>query len=356
MKVLISYIFCTTGGVETALKNRIQHLIGTENQVDLLFLYDYGGKAIFENLNCNVFIDNDARRIQQIIEAGNYDAVISIDTKEVLDILYSMGYKGKIGLEVHTTYLQGLSYLQNLRENFIDFIIVPSQFQKELLYKNIKIEAPVYVLPNAVDTEEFSYRHFELNEKKKILLWVGRLDQHKNWRRFIDLAARIHQQSDAYEFWIVGGLKAEYSELKDFETEIYSKNLQTCLKWLPYVRYKKMANMYSCVGASGGAYVITSKMESFGMTVLEAMACDCPVISNDVGALGELVMNDKTGLLINMEEAEPDDVKDAIIAYTNDESAVKMHVAKSKEMVHERFSSKAVGQAFVELLEGIISK
>lgn len=356
MKILISYIFCTTGGVETAIKNRIRHLDRTKNQIDLLFFHDYGGRAIYEDMNCDVYIENDQQKIREIIECVKYDVVISIDTKEILDILYSMEYKGKIGLEVHTTYLQGLEYLQSLREDLIDFIIVPSQFQKELLCSNIKIKAPTYVLPNAVDTEEFTFKQSAFKAKKKILLWVGRLDQHKNWRRFIELAEKIHKQSEAYEFWIVGGLKAENSELKDFENALYNADLHRCLKWLPYVRYEKMANIYSWVGSSGGAYVITSRMESFGMTVLEAMACDCPVISNDVGALGELVINNETGLLIKMDDLTIEETKDRVMGFIHDQQNLGYCVKKAKEMVYGEFTSEKVGEGFIELLEGIIKK
>jgi glycosyltransferase involved in cell wall biosynthesis len=44
-------------------------------------------------------------------------------------------------------------------------------------------------------------------------------------------------------------------------------------------------------------FLIPSENESFGLAALEAMACEVPVISSDVGGLPEVNIHGKTGYL-----------------------------------------------------------
>ena len=45
-------------------------------------------------------------------------------------------------------------------------------------------------------------------------------------------------------------------------------------------------------------FVSTATAESFGQSLLEASACVVPVVAFDVGAVGEVVVDDETGLLV----------------------------------------------------------
>ena len=64
--------------------------------------------------------------------------------------------------------------------------------------------------------------------------------------------------------------------------------------------------------------VMPSHYESFGMVALEAMACGTPVIASEVGGLGFLVQNGKTGYTIP--NGDPEVLCDKLSTLLNDPS------------------------------------
>lgn len=346
MRVLISYLFCTKGGVETALYNRLKNIDRNQLEVDLHFFRDYGGCSLFEDFSGRVIIQQDDTLVQKEIEEKSYDIVISIDSVDMLRILQKMNYQGRIGLEVHTTYEKSLQYLQESLINIVDFIIVPSRYQKSLVRGKVD-NKKIYILGNAVN-ECITYCDCNyLKYDKKIILWVGRIDQHKNWRLFLRIAKELYKKNRNYIFWVVGGLKSDQSEINAFENLIYELGIECVVRWIPQVLYTCISEIYSVVANSGGCYISTSTNESFGMTIIEAMACRCPVIVNKVGALPELVCNGRGLCVENMDDSEQIQKIYEFIESTNKEEMIK----KSSEYVMEQFSSDIIGKKFIGIME-----
>lgn len=346
MKVLISYAFCTKGGVETALYNRLKELDRNQLEVDLHFFRDYGGSSIFKNYNGEILIQPDVEKLQRLIEEKNYDAVISVDTVDTLSILQKMNYRGKIGLEVHTTYEQNLTYLGNKIIDCVDFVIVPSKYQENLV-KNKLEHKKIHILGNAV-SDCITYRKDCVSKyKKKIILWVGRIDQHKNWRLFLKIAKELHKRDDGYLFWIVGGLKSETSEICEFEKKLYQYDLECVVRWIPQVSYDQIDKVYSYAANSGGGYISTSINESFGMTIIEAMMCKCPVVVNQVGALPELTEDGRGLCLGEMDAAKQIEKIHAFLSKTSHSAMVD----KAQEYVRDHFTSINIGRNFQKIIE-----
>jgi len=76
-------------------------------------------------------------------------------------------------------------------------------------------------------------------------------------------------------------------------------------------------------------FVFPSHVEAQGIVNIEAMACGCPVISTKVGTIPEVVIDGKTGILV--EKKNPKAVAQAIIKLIEDpELRVKMGMAGRK--------------------------
>ncbi len=93
------------------------------------------------------------------------------------------------------------------------------------------------------------------------------------------------------ECWIIGGQHSIDKEA--FETEWKEKQLTPFVKWFPVVPYQQMPNMYAKIRQSGGCLLATTKVESFGNTFIEAMACGVPVVAPRVSAMPEIIVHGK---------------------------------------------------------------
>lgn len=179
-----------------------------------------------------------------------------------------------------------LKYAQN--------IITVSEFSKqELIAFGVKAEK-ITVAPLAYNSAVYHslYLDAEIKEtqaKYKIsqnyFIYVGRLETKKNVANLIKAYNLFRAQSQEFmELVLVGGSGFGYQAIKQEILNSPYKNDIKELGYLPSIEIAKLLN-----GAT--ALTFLSNYEGFGMPVLEALACDCPVIINDQAALKEVAGN-----------------------------------------------------------------
>ncbi|MBN8210712.1 glycosyltransferase family 4 protein [Bacillus sp. NTK071] len=284
MKILYIYRYLLLGGVTTQLANRLGFLRDVSDP-HFIFLSDHGGRTAFKDYD-KLKVLSDPAPIYEYISEQQFDLIIAIDTKEITDYLIEKQCQTPIIQEVH-----GISYKLNylVEEDSSDFqgYIVPSSFSKERIIVDYHApEEKTYVIPNCLDTTLFTPKQTELITNKKIICWVGKLNDHKNWIGFLDLAEKLAHNRDDCVFWIVGGETASMKATKHFFEEVNNRNVS--INWIDRMEYSEMPELYSMVAQSGGCTVSTSKGESFGMSLIEAMACGCPAVAPSVGAIPEI--------------------------------------------------------------------
>lgn len=347
-RILFVYQFLTLGGVEVVMQTRLKELARRGIQARMLFLAESrGGEAIFEKMGDQVAVHTRAAEIETYLRDFNPDWISTIDTPEIIPIARRTVPNARIAYEVHTPY--SAYYDLVLDRDLLDGvsgIIVPSQSQKEFIALRLARPLPIEVVANSTPKEFFHARQSSPRAeaaKRSIVMWVGRLDDLKNWRGFIQLAARVRKRIEA-EFWIVGGLH-NHEEANLFEA-IQAAGLMDSFRWLPAVNYEDMPRLYSFVGASGGCVVSTSWGESFGMAALEAMASRCPVIASDVVGLRDIVRPGETGWLypsMNLDRA-----CDFVLEALQDPTA-RQRIIESAELAARKLTPAATVDRLLEL-------
>lgn len=83
-------------------------------------------------------------------------------------------------------------------------------------------------------------------------------------------------------------------------------------------------------------FVLPTRLEAFGMTLVEAMASGCPVVATRTGGVPEIIDNRETGLLVPPDD--PVQLAAAIRAQLADSKAAKRMAARAQTVVRDRFS------------------
>jgi glycosyltransferase involved in cell wall biosynthesis len=116
--------------------------------------------------------------------------------------------------------------------------------------------------------------------QKPYLLFVGRLETKKGIQSLLEAYSKLYTLNDKLSLVLVGGRGYGYKDLKPL---IY--NLKSRVYELGHLEDESdRAILYS----AAEAFIFPSLYEGFGIPVLEAMACGCPVIASDIEPLKEV--------------------------------------------------------------------
>ncbi|WP_045515738.1 glycosyltransferase family 4 protein [Neobacillus niacini] len=357
MKVLVIWRLLTVGGVNAGWRNRSIYF--KKHGIDTEFLYttDHGGLHIMEDV-APVYLTKDEQAIIKIIKNNNYDAIIVVDTGAAFKWIRKANYQGPVLVEARTPELIKLKpHLKSFRRIQPEAIIVPSHYQKRLV-SILTDEIPIHVIYNGIDTsfyralttEEINYESEpHLPNGKKIVGWIGRLDNRKNWQMLLEVAKLMKSQRDDIEFWVIGG--AQSVQREEFAAKWQEEQLADIVKWFPVIPYQQMPQVYAKIRQSGGCTLATTKTESFGNTFIESMVCGVPVVASKMMPVTELVVHGEHGLLFRGQNVE-DAVKQ--LASILDHPSLHQQMSEAAiARVHEKFAIEVVAEQYVEFLKKI---
>ena len=214
-----------------------------------------------------------------LIHAHSYHAfpaLLAAHYKNGTKLVFSGHYHGK-GHSWWHTFLLGL--YKPLGQQIVrraDRIICYSQYEKLLIIRDFKIDdAKITVLPHGVNPEIEKAVPFVW--EGPLLLYVGRLEKYKQ----IHLALQAFTWLPSnYRMAIIGDgpYKNRLSDLID------KYHLNPRVKILSGLSDEEVFRWYKTCSL----VINLSCQEAFGITVLESLAADKPVLVNDETALGEL--------------------------------------------------------------------
>lgn len=123
----------------------------------------------------------------------------------------------------------------------------------------------------------------------KFLLFVGRLSMEKGAHHAIDVATYLNIP-------LILAAKLDKADMDYFRSYVEPRLGEENVRWIGEVdtdtRNKLMSDAM-CI-----LHPVTWR-EPFGLTMIEAMACGCPVIAFNKGSIPEVVEDGKTGFIVN---------------------------------------------------------
>ncbi len=209
-----------------------------------------------------------------------------------------------------------------------DAVTAVSRFLKEKTATNYGIDKEIEVIPNFVDTEIFKRLPDHLFQKRiapngeKVIVHISNFRTVKRVTDVIRVFKNILEKMDARLILVGDGPDRSNCELLCRELDIFQH-----VKFLG-----KQADLVEILSVAD-LFLMPSQSESFGLSALEAMACEVPVVSSSVGGLPELIVHGETGFIAEIGDIErmskyaidllTNDAKHAMFAKAGRERAVK---------------------------------
>lgn len=171
-----------------------------------------------------------------------------------------------------------------------------------------------HIIPNGIDIEHFTPegpRRQELANGKLNVLFVGRLEKRKGLGHLINACALVKKEFPNFRLIVVGpgtrlrpGYEEQAQELK-LDNIVFTDFVSDAE--LP--EYYRSADVF-CAPATGG--------ESFGIVLLEAMACGKPVVASSIEGYASVLTHDAEGLQVP--PADEEALAQALLSLLNDPS------------------------------------
>jgi glycosyltransferase involved in cell wall biosynthesis len=205
-----------------------------------------------------------------------------------------------------------LSYPRTAR--VADAVIINSESLRSEVQQYLDVDpAKLHLIPEAVDHELFrpGDRHeaFEyVTERygitKPFVLFVSSLWRYKNCAGLLRAFSVAKPKLGDRQLAVVGpGRDAEYlAELRELADQL---GIANDVVWAGGVPLEETVHFYR----AADAFVYPSFNETFGLPILEAMACACPVVTSSVSAMPETA----GGAALLAHPNDPESLADAIV-------------------------------------------
>ena len=148
------------------------------------------------------------------------------------------------------------------------------------------IDLNIYYPNPAVDRELYCQR-YGLDPRKKIFLFLGRIDGEKRIELLLD--AMMMSNRDDIQIAIAGHGSVE-EKLRQMTLTL---KLEHRIRFTGFIPAKDVPGLLNSVDV----FIMPSEAELLSISTLEAMACGCPVLLANALALPELVRNGENGYL-----------------------------------------------------------
>jgi glycosyltransferase involved in cell wall biosynthesis len=298
MKILISY-YIPSGGMETL--NRLRAEVLAKYGIVCHLHYQMYGSGLQNNSSAiPTFISNSDPDIQYILLTGQYDAVIVSHDCQMLERVRRLGYTRTVlfevqGLGQRSQAVRTLTEAAPFIRSYCNAVFYPRTSHLIELFRGMFSDVGQFCFSNLLDTERFRYRSFPI-PPYPIMGWVGRIEENKNWRAFLQIGYELRKLVPDLQIWMFQDATLNQSEEQvAFEHMVSSYGMGSYLYRLSNVPHLEMADYFSKIGDSGGFLASTSILEGFGYAVAEAMLCRCPVLSTDSDGVRNFINHDQTG-------------------------------------------------------------
>lgn len=201
-------------------------------------------------------------------------------------------------------------------------------------------DSRTYVVHNGVAVDEFHAAPGGMTDRPRIGI-VANLLPVKGHEDFLQMAAGLTRDGYDADYWIIGG---------DIHRTGFGERLERLAEELHLadrIRFWGHRSDVASLVSQLNIAVCASHEEPFGRCLVEAMACEKPVVATRVGGIPEVVAEGVTGFLV--EPRSPDQLAAAVADLLDDRQLAATLGCAGRARVEELFSADAHVESILEI-------
>ncbi len=201
------------------------------------------------------------------------------------------------------------------------------------------------LVPPGVDCERF-VPPIDGVQRARRVLYVGRVERTSRWKG-------LHVLVDALPCLrkLVPGVRLEVVGAGDdvplLQARAAQRGVAESIDWVGQVDHRDLPRRYQRAGVT--VLPSLTEAESFGMTLVEAMASGCPVVGSDVGGIPYVVRDGVDGLLVPPGDSRA--LSDGLAAVLSDPARASALGAAGREAALTRWDWSRQRDPMVRVIE-----
>src|SRR5256714_1909650 len=288
------------------------------------------------------------KTLRRVFSLGQYDIIhVHSPLSPVLPVLAIEEASCPVVGTFHTyfdnsiAYAFGRRYFQKRLDQLAAAIAVSHSTTIAL---NRYFEANWTIVPNGIDTDVFNPhvpRPPALRTDVPVILFLGRFDPRNGLTTLIESFQKVRGKNRQAQLVVVGDgpLRKHYYRAAGGDPGITF----VCSVLGERPGYYAHSGMYPCP---------TTK-DSFGITLLESMAFETPVVCSDIYGFRDVVKHEREALMVHCGDRE--DLADAIVRLLEDET-LRARLGKRGRQEAQRYSWSRVAEAVLDIYTAVLGR
>lgn len=291
---------------------------------------------------------NLRKEMRQTLSRGNYDIVhIHSPLHPVLPVLAMQEAQCAVVGTFHTYFDKSLGYALFRRQcqrrlDSLDAVIAVSH--STTIAMNRYFDVDWTIVPNGIDLDVFNPdvpMPPEIRTDVPSILFLGRFDPRNGLTTLIESFQKVRGRNREAQLVVVGDgpLRKHYYRAAGGDPDITF--VGAVLEERP--SYYAHSTIYACP---------TTKA-SFGITLLESMACETPIVCSDILGFRDVVKHEREALMTHC--GNTDELSEALVRLLDDED-LRAKLGKVGRERAQRYSWHAVTAAVLDVYAAVLGR
>jgi glycosyltransferase involved in cell wall biosynthesis len=239
--------------------------------------------------------------------------------------------------------------------NLDGVVVLNNRMKKDILQTTIINPSKVKVIPYGIDINKFRpipekkidlRKNFNLPAENFLVGCIGRIDRQKGQDVLLKALSKIEDKGDIKLVFV--GDRNDEDYFKEQEEFIPENKMEDRVMYLPFT--DKVPEIMNCLDL----LVVPSHCETFGLVVIEGMACGLAVIGTDCGGIPEIIDSGRNGFIFPPKNSS--DLAELITMLYQDRDLMKEISKNAREKVEQSFDKdieiNSIIKFYLELLSG----